>query len=90
MLRAAFRPEDTIARVGGDEFAVLLRRVPARSSPRPWSTRVHEQLARPGISASIGMATSHPGRAGFDLTDLLERADAAMYAAKTARKNGHG
>ncbi len=87
VLRRAFRPIDTIARVGGDEFAILLR------SPNPQLAqtlvdRVHEHLAEVGISASIGTASSTPGASQVDLADLLERADAAMYAVKVVRKNG--
>ena len=88
VLRGAFRPQDTIARVGGDEFAVLL----ATASPQLAQSlvdRVHERLAAAGVSASIGTATATAASSGFDLADLLQRADAAMYAAKAARKNGH-
>lgn len=89
VLARAFRPEDTIARVGGDEFAILLQSASPEFAQTLF-TRVHERLAEAGISASIGMATSTPGSTEIDLTDLLKRADAAMYAAKMARKNGHG
>jgi diguanylate cyclase (GGDEF)-like protein len=87
VLRQAFRSQDTIARVGGDEFAVLL----ASTTPDVAGglvARVHEQLAELGISASIGTASSARGSLRVDLAGLLERADAAMYAAKAARKNG--
>jgi len=88
VLRRAFRPQDTIARVGGDEFAILL----ASASPEFAATlveRVHEHLSESGVSASIGTASTSPGSTEVDLADLLKRADAAMYAAKAARKNGH-
>jgi diguanylate cyclase (GGDEF)-like protein len=88
VLRGAFRPDDTIARVGGDEFAVLLDDVePGLISELV--RRTHEHLAVAGISASIGTASATSG-AGFDLSELLARADAAMYAVKVSRKNGHG
>ena len=88
VLRGAFRPVDTIARVGGDEFAILL------ASPNPefaqaLVNRVHERLAEVGVSASIGTASSTPGAMEVDLPDLLARADAAMYAVKAGRKNNH-
>ncbi|MEP6561261.1 MAG: GGDEF domain-containing protein [Nakamurella sp.] len=89
VLRGAFRPDDTIARVGGDEFAILLDDVHP-GLIQDLVGRTHEHLAIAGISASIGTASATPGSAGFDLPDLLARADAAMYAVKVARKNGHG
>jgi len=83
VLRRAFRPVDTIARVGGDEFAILL----AGSDPDALVERVHERLGQAGVSASIGTAVAGPGSGPVDIDDLLDRADAAMYAVKTARKN---
>ncbi|MET0864977.1 MAG: GGDEF domain-containing protein [Nakamurella sp.] len=88
VLRGAFRPDDTIARVGGDEFAILLDDVHP-GLIQELVGRTHEHLAVAGISASIGTASATSGAAGFDLPDLLARADAAMYAVKVARKNGH-
>ncbi|MET0966079.1 MAG: GGDEF domain-containing protein [Nakamurella sp.] len=88
VLRGAFRPDDTIARVGGDEFAILLDDVEPGLITELVG-RTHEHLAVAGISASIGSAVVTTGAAGFDLPDLLARADAAMYAVKVARKNGH-
>ncbi len=88
VLRRTFRPEDTVARVGGDEFAVLV----VGSTPdlaRGLIARVNERLSEVGISASIGVASTALGLP-VDLNELLRRADAAMYAAKTARKNGGG
>ena len=86
VLRRTFRPEDTVARVGGDEFAVLL----VGGTPElahDLTSRVNERLREAGISASIGIASSQAG-VRVDLGELLGRADAAMYTAKSARKNG--
>jgi EAL domain-containing protein (putative c-di-GMP-specific phosphodiesterase class I) len=95
------RPSDTIARFGGDEFAVLLV-----SGGREAGARVAERIATAleqpfdldgvcvGIEASIGIATytlpDPDGDArGRELTDqvaaMVRRADSAMYAAKADR-----
>lgn len=88
VLRRAFRPHDTIARVGGDEFAVVLA-VAGPSVAQSMVDRVNEQLAEHSISASIGTASAVVDES-VDVGTLLERADAAMYAAKLARKNSGG
>ena len=85
VLRRAFRPQDTIARVGGDEFAVLLVG-PGEEFASAIVDRVYGNLADVGVSASIGSASA--ATADVDVEELLNRADAAMYRVKTARKNG--
>ena len=83
-LGAAVRETDTVARLGGDEFAVLAT-VSATFSAEVLAERlrqaVHGVGARAGVTASVGVAEICRGD---DLYDLLHRADAAMYSAKTA------
>ncbi len=91
-LRAEVREEDLAARMGGDEFAVLLRgaeagaavavaeRVIAALSGRH---RVAPGVA-PRIGASVGVACSP--KDGATLDELLFHADKALYAAKRAGK----
>ncbi|MFC4069804.1 putative bifunctional diguanylate cyclase/phosphodiesterase [Actinoplanes subglobosus] len=90
-IRDCLRPVDTGARIGGDEFAVLLDDTgPEHAVPVAW--RLIEALRRPFriagrdvfIGASIGIAA---GTTGFDADDLLGNADVAMYRAK---KDGPG
>lgn len=87
VLRSAFREHDTIARVGGDEFAVLITSAGAEDA-EALVERAHQRLVDKGISASIGSASASPAAPDFDTNLLLERADAAMYEAKSIRKNG--
>jgi diguanylate cyclase (GGDEF)-like protein len=86
-LTAAVRDTDTVARLGGDEFAVLAE-VSAALSGADLAERLRQAVAFVGqdcgVTASVGVAEVCPGD---DVHDLLFRADAAMYRAKTAGGN---
>lgn len=89
-LSRAVRGYDTVARVGGDEFVILLERLEqptqAEQVARHVLNTLHEPVELSGcvvtVSASIGIAV-YPldGETG---EDLVQRADAAMYRAKQA------
>jgi diguanylate cyclase (GGDEF)-like protein/PAS domain S-box-containing protein len=87
-LRALTREEDTIARLGGDEFVVVLHEVALNHDVRRTAYRLLERLTGDyeianhhyHLSVSIGV-TLFPAD-GDDTTELLHRADAAMYQAK--------
>ncbi len=87
-LRTTLRESDTVARLGGDEFAVLLPSVrDAPSAERvamELGDAISESIVVEGVSldteASIGI-TLFPDHGG-DVTELLQRADVAMYTAK--------
>ncbi|MFC8615125.1 putative bifunctional diguanylate cyclase/phosphodiesterase [Micromonospora purpureochromogenes] len=89
------RPGDLLGRLGGDEFALLLTSVPVmgdRSAPMAYALRqareIAERLAAPtevagvrmSVEVSVGVVVAGAGTA--DLTELLRRADIAMYQAK--------
>lgn len=92
-LRAAARAEDVVARVGGEEFVLVLAGADAGAA----ATRAEELRARcaalvhavPGgstaLTVSIGVAVA--GHAGDGGTAVLARADAALYAAKAAGRD---
>ncbi len=88
------RETDTVARLGGDEFTVILTDVTQLPSVETLAGRVVAELARPFalsaaqvcISSSVGIA-AYPGDADSP-EDLVRNADAAMYAAKNAGRNG--
>lgn len=85
-LEAALRPEDLIARYGGDEFAVLLAGMAIEDA-----LEVGQRLADTGrspirlgeleirVGISVGATSSRPGD-GID--SVVDRADRAMYRAK--------
>ncbi len=84
----ALRTEDTLARIGGDEFTVLIPDLPTANYAVIVSQMLQRTLVRPvslqnqefTVGASIGIATSP--RDGDDAATLLKHADIAMYQAK--------
>jgi diguanylate cyclase (GGDEF)-like protein len=75
----ALRETDFIARIGGDEFFVLLPDCPAADAEQ--TARRILAAAPPGHSFSIGIATWDGEEKGYE---LAHRSDRAMYAAKAA------
>jgi diguanylate cyclase (GGDEF)-like protein/PAS domain S-box-containing protein len=88
-LRGVLRPEDTIARFGGDEFTILCETVGGVLEAVSIADRLQRPLRLPlraggaelRLSASIGVALCEPGE-GFEGDRLIDDADAAMYRAK--------
>src|SRR5947209_10672483 len=87
-LRDAVRDEDTVARLSGDEFTVLLEEVEDEVEAAAVAQRIIDDIRRAidleghqvFVGASVGIALSHNGE---DLAeDLLRDADLAMYRAK--------
>jgi diguanylate cyclase (GGDEF)-like protein len=87
-LRGALRDGDTLGRVGGDEFVVLLPRLPDRSAAERVAEKLTTAMSEPFVvagneiaaRASVGIALFPDD--GADYESLLHRADAAMYVAK--------
>lgn len=94
-LRSVFRSEDTVARISGDEFAVLLHASCDRGELTGLAQKVVAALRPPiGIdghtyhcSASIGITMAPQD--GGDADQLIQHADAAMYHAKAAGRSGY-
>jgi diguanylate cyclase (GGDEF)-like protein len=90
VLRQAFRSTDIVARVGGDEFAVLAV-APVDAAPDSWTARWREPLAvlatRRDLPLSVSVGLAQPDEHGQMTPDeLLARADTTMYTAKRLRK----
>lgn len=91
-LLAGVRAGDTVARMSGDEFTVLLEDIDADGEAVRVAERVVEAMHLPfeiggrqiSVTASVGIAVS-PGNA-CDPSDLIRRADMAMYEAKRCGK----
>ncbi|MDD2500085.1 MAG: diguanylate cyclase [Geobacter sp.] len=88
------RESDTVARIGGDEFAVLLQSITTWQDARNVAEKIRTALNRPfitpagvtlTISCSIGVAL-YPDN-GNNQRDLLHAADEAMYRAKKGGRN---
>lgn len=92
-MRECLRESDTLARVGGDEFVVLLPHIDSRDDARQVAERIRTSIALPfqigphqiDISASIGICI-FPEHAG-DEVSLMKCADTAMYQAKDAGRD---
>lgn len=96
-LKEAARPDDVIVRLGGDEFCVLFHNLGPTSKDAiaraaDISERIRKTLAGPyrlgntvlNVTASIGITMIH---SGYDASELIQRADQALYKAKESGRN---
>lgn len=94
-MEACVRAEDTVARMGGDEFTVLLEPLQDAADAGWVAQKILDALHRPfdldGVEATVGASVGisiYPEH-GRDLEILLHKADAAMYRAKRQGRNNY-
>lgn len=91
VLTANVRSTDVVARIGGDEFAVLLEALPDPALPERLAARIVAALAEPvrhaGLTLQLGASVGIARQAGCEPAELFARADGALYAAKAAARN---
>ena len=93
-MQACLRESDTLARIGGDEFILLLEAVEDIDAAKVVAEKIRESLSQPffidghtlhiSVSSGIAMFPDH----GDNELELSKAADAALYAAKGGGRNG--
>ncbi len=92
-LLGAVRESDTVARVGGDEFIIILENIQHKSNINTIAEKVIQRISNPfdignelvNISVSIGISCTEKYK--LPEVDLIKTSDMAMYQVKEAGKN---
>lgn len=89
-IRKNTRETDTVARVGGDEFVIMLTETNPDSAKvviDKLRSRFHKEMEKEGLPVSFSMGVVSCLRASDPLDDILVKADSLMYAVKSNGKN---
>ena len=95
-MKASLRTQDTIARMGGDEFIAVIGELDSHDEIRRPMARLLAALAEPveleqgtvRVAGSIGVSF-YPQAGPIEPEQRIRQADQAMYAVKQAGKNGY-
>ena len=94
-LRGLLRDSDTVARMGGDEFVVILHDIASKTAVKNVAKKIIDALAEPiffhdtqfTVMASVGISIYPDDDKQIDA--LLQKADKAMYQAKKSSTTSH-
>ena len=94
-LRSILREADTVARMGGDEFVILLSTISGHGDPRLVAEKLMRVVSAPieldghrvDVTASVGISLLP--QHGRQPDELLKHADSALYRAKASGRNGY-
>ncbi len=96
-LLSCVRKVDTVARIGGDEFLIVLNEINSKEDLEKIAAKILESIAIPfahennqvTVGASVGVSVCTPSCAKQDVERLIKEADEAMYSIKKTGKNGY-
>ncbi|MGH8747340.1 MAG: diguanylate cyclase domain-containing protein, partial [Burkholderiales bacterium] len=92
-IRRCVRASDLVSRIGGDEFVVLLENLANADDALKVAHKLVAYMREPvtlgerAVTATTSAGIAFPADGGSDASDLIRRADGAMYQAKAGGRN---
>jgi len=90
---ALLRPDSILARIGGDEFAIIMHKIESLDDPTNLARRIAATVADPFViddtaaEFGVGVGIAIAPNDGTDSDELVRRADRALYRAKAAGRS---